>query len=165
MLRVRRACSFSVPGGARPFTSHGPVVHVHISRGERRGARTTHHTKGTPMDSERIQSCLDLIHQARQLPVDDAQRRLLEQAAGELVRDGRLRRRAEARAERAAADAKLLAATAMGARDRVMDAALLAPAPPERGSTVREYVQLRPGPPRRGRCRTVRRTAPGRHGC
>ncbi|MFC9292538.1 SDR family NAD(P)-dependent oxidoreductase [Streptomyces sp. NPDC057011] len=76
------------------------------------------------MDSERIQTCLDLIHQARQLPVDDAQRRLLEQAAGELVRDGRLRRRAEARAARAAADAKLIAATAMGAPDRVMDAAL-----------------------------------------
>ncbi|MFB6579723.1 MULTISPECIES: SDR family NAD(P)-dependent oxidoreductase [unclassified Streptomyces] len=98
------------------------------------------------MDSERIQSCLDLIHQARQLPVDDAQRRLLEQAAGELVRDGRLRRRAEARAERAAADAKLLAATAMGAHDRVMDAALPAPAPSEQGLTVREYVQLRPVP-------------------
>ncbi|MFB7260373.1 SDR family NAD(P)-dependent oxidoreductase [Streptomyces nojiriensis] len=98
------------------------------------------------MDSERIQSCLDLIHQAQQLPVDDAQRRLLEQAAGELVRDGRLRRRAEARAERAAADAELLAATAMGACDRVMDAALPAPAPPERGLTVGEYVQVRPGP-------------------
>ncbi|MFJ6479679.1 SDR family NAD(P)-dependent oxidoreductase [Streptomyces sp. NPDC091682] len=98
------------------------------------------------MDSERIQSCLDLIHQARQLPVDDAQRRLLERAAGELVRDGRLRRRAEARAERAAADAELLAATAMGACDRVMDAALPAPAPPERGLTVGEYVRLRPGP-------------------
>lgn len=78
------------------------------------------------MDSERIQNCLDLIRQAQQLPVDDAQRSLLEQAAGELVRDGRLRRRAEARAARAAADAKLLAATAMGAPDRVMDA----PCPP-----------------------------------
>ncbi|MFJ3722794.1 SDR family NAD(P)-dependent oxidoreductase [Streptomyces sp. NPDC090045] len=81
------------------------------------------------MDSERIQTCLDLIHQARQLPLDHAQRRLLEQAAGELVRDGRLRRRAEARAARAAADAELLAATPMGACDRVMDAALPAPAP------------------------------------
>ncbi|WP_327739113.1 SDR family oxidoreductase [Streptomyces nojiriensis] len=98
------------------------------------------------MDSERIQSCLDLIHQAQQLPVDDAQRRLLEQAAGELVRDGRLRRRAEARAERAAADAKLLAATAMGAGDRVMDAPLPVPAQTERGLTVGEYVRQRPGP-------------------
>ncbi|MFF8261483.1 SDR family NAD(P)-dependent oxidoreductase [Streptomyces virginiae] len=98
------------------------------------------------MDSEHIQICLDLIHQARQLPVDDAQRRLLERAAGQLVRDGRLRRRAEARAARAAADAKLLAATAMGACDRVMDAALPAPAAPERGLTVREYVRLGPGP-------------------
>ncbi|MEU9145937.1 SDR family oxidoreductase [Streptomyces sp. NPDC048349] len=97
------------------------------------------------MDSERIQTCLDLLHQARQLPVDDAQRRLVEQAAGELVRDGRHRRRAEARAERAAADAKLLSATAMGAPDRVMDAALSAHTPPERGLSVREYVQLRPG--------------------
>ncbi|WP_374772258.1 SDR family oxidoreductase [Streptomyces sp. NBC_01310] len=97
------------------------------------------------MDSELIQTCLDLLHQARKLPVDDAQRRLLERAAGTLVRDGRLRRRAEARAERVAADAKLLAATAMGAADRVMDAALSAPTAPERGLTVREYVQLRPG--------------------
>ncbi|MGZ9935123.1 SDR family NAD(P)-dependent oxidoreductase [Streptomyces sp. NC-S4] len=84
------------------------------------------------MDSERIQTCLDLLHQARQLSVDDARRRLLEHAAGQLVRDSRLRRRAEARAERAAADAKLFAATAMGARDRVMDAALPAPAAPDR---------------------------------
>ncbi|MFD5412847.1 SDR family NAD(P)-dependent oxidoreductase [Streptomyces nojiriensis] len=98
------------------------------------------------MDSERIQSCLDLIHQAQQLPVDDAQRRLLEQAAGELVRDGRLRRRAEARAERAAADAKLLAATAMGADDRVMDAPLPVLAQTERGLTVGAYVRQRPGP-------------------
>ncbi|MET9568674.1 SDR family NAD(P)-dependent oxidoreductase [Streptomyces virginiae] len=98
------------------------------------------------MDSEHIQICLDLIHQARQLPVDDAQRRLLERAAGQLVRDGRLRRRAEARAARAAADAKLLAATAMGAGDRVMDAALPAPAAPERGLTVSEYVRLGPKP-------------------
>ncbi|GLV92121.1 oxidoreductase [Streptomyces lavendulae subsp. lavendulae] len=104
------------------------------------------------VDSEHIQICLDLIHRARQLPVDDAQRRQLEQAAGELVRDGRLRRRADARAARAAADAKLLAATATGARDRVMDAALPAPASPaspaapERGLTVGEYVRLRPGP-------------------
>ncbi|MEU9084855.1 SDR family NAD(P)-dependent oxidoreductase [Streptomyces sp. NPDC048357] len=97
------------------------------------------------MDSERIQTCLDLMHEAQRLPVDDAQRRLLEQAAGELVRDGRLRRRAEARAARAAVDAKLLAATAMGACDRVMDAALPAPAPPERGLTVSAYVRLRPG--------------------
>ncbi|MFI1279473.1 SDR family NAD(P)-dependent oxidoreductase [Streptomyces sp. NPDC020858] len=97
------------------------------------------------MDSELIQTCLDLLHRARQLPVDDAQRRLLERAAGTLVRDGRLRRRAEARAERAAADAKLLAATAMGASDRVMDAALTAPAAPERGLADREYVQPRPG--------------------
>ncbi|KOU87799.1 short-chain dehydrogenase [Streptomyces sp. XY58] len=89
---------------------------------------------------------MDLIRQARQLPVDDAQRRLVERAAGELVRDGRLRRRADARAARAAADAKLLAATAMGAADRVMDAALPAPAAPEPGMTVGEYVRLRPGP-------------------
>ncbi|MFG2972113.1 SDR family NAD(P)-dependent oxidoreductase [Streptomyces sp. NPDC048331] len=98
------------------------------------------------MDSERIQDCLDLIHQARQLPVDDARRGLLEQAAGELVRDGRLRRRAEARAARAAADAELLAATAMGAPDRVMDAALSARTVHERALTVGEYVRLRPGP-------------------
>ncbi|MFD6970254.1 SDR family NAD(P)-dependent oxidoreductase [Streptomyces sp. NPDC059949] len=96
------------------------------------------------MDSELIRTCLDLLHQARQLPVDDAQRRLLERAAGTLVRDGRLRRRAEARAERAAADAKLLTTTAMGAADRVMDAPLSTPTAPERGLTVREYVQLRP---------------------
>ncbi|MFF4323169.1 SDR family NAD(P)-dependent oxidoreductase [Streptomyces sp. NPDC001568] len=98
------------------------------------------------MDSERIQICLDMLQQARQLPVDDAQRRSLERAAGDLLRDGRLRRRAEARAARAAADAELLATTAMGARDRVMDAALPAPAPPGRGPTVPEDVPLRPGP-------------------
>ncbi|MCX5175260.1 SDR family NAD(P)-dependent oxidoreductase [Streptomyces virginiae] len=98
------------------------------------------------MDSERIQNCLDLIRQAQQLPVDDAQRGLLEQAARELVRDGRLRRRAEARAARAAADAKLLAATAMGAPDRVMDAALSTRTAQERGLTVGAYVQHRPGP-------------------
>ncbi|MFF1777549.1 SDR family NAD(P)-dependent oxidoreductase [Streptomyces virginiae] len=101
------------------------------------------------MDSERIQNCLDLIRQAQRLPVDDAQRSLLEQAAGELVRDGRLRRRAEARAARAAADAKLLAATAMGAPDRVMDAALSAlPArtAPKPRRTVGDHVQPRPGP-------------------
>ncbi|PWK64519.1 short subunit dehydrogenase [Streptomyces sp. CG 926] len=98
------------------------------------------------MDSERIQNCLDLIRQARQLPVDDARRSLLEQAAGELVRDGRLRRRAEARAARRAADAKLLAATAMGATDRVMDAALPTRTEQEPALTVGGYVQLRPGP-------------------
>ncbi|MFE5489086.1 SDR family NAD(P)-dependent oxidoreductase [Streptomyces virginiae] len=110
------------------------------------------------------------MHQARQLPVDDARRRRLEQAAGELVRDGRLRRRADARAARRAADAKLLAATSMGARDRVMDAALptpaapaspaspaslASPASPERGLTVGEYVLLRPGP-------SAERRTPGR---
>ncbi|MFD9455684.1 SDR family NAD(P)-dependent oxidoreductase [Streptomyces sp. NPDC059985] len=98
------------------------------------------------MDSEHIRICLDLIHQARQLPVDDDRRRPLEQAAGQLVREGRLRRRAEARAARAAADAALLATTAMGARDRVMDAALPVPAPPARGLTARESVRLPPGP-------------------
>ncbi|MGW6979684.1 SDR family NAD(P)-dependent oxidoreductase [Streptomyces sp. NPDC054932] len=97
------------------------------------------------MDSEHIRICLDLLDRARQLPVDDAQRRLLEQAAGGLVRDGRLRRRSAGRAERAAADAKLLAATTMGAGDRVMDAPLSARTPPVRGLTVREYVSLRPG--------------------
>ncbi|MFD3874007.1 SDR family NAD(P)-dependent oxidoreductase [Streptomyces sp. NPDC058623] len=98
------------------------------------------------MDSERIRICLDVIHQARQLPVDDDRRRQLEHAAGQLVRESRLRRRAEARAARAAADAELLATTAMGARDRVMDAALSAPAPPERGLPARESVRLPPGP-------------------
>ncbi|MGW7462066.1 SDR family NAD(P)-dependent oxidoreductase [Streptomyces sp. NPDC054797] len=102
------------------------------------------------MDSERIQTCLDLLHQARQLPVDDARRRLLERAAGEFVRDGRHRRRAEARAQRAAADAKLLATTAMGARDRVMDAPLSAGTSAGtsagQGPTVRAYVQLPAGP-------------------
>ncbi|MDA5285480.1 SDR family NAD(P)-dependent oxidoreductase [Streptomyces sp. Isolate_45] len=98
------------------------------------------------MDSEHIRICLDLIHQVRQLPVDDDRRRQLEQAAGQLVREGRLRRRAEARAARAAADAELLATTVMGARDRVMDAPLSAPAPPEPGPTARESVRLPPGP-------------------
>ncbi|MER6445963.1 SDR family NAD(P)-dependent oxidoreductase [Streptomyces venezuelae] len=98
------------------------------------------------MDSEHIQTCVGLIDQARRLPVDDAQRLLLERAAGQLVRDGRLRRRAERRAERAAADAKVLAATATGARDRVMDAALPTPAPIERGLAVREHAPIGPGP-------------------
>ncbi|MEV8537000.1 SDR family oxidoreductase [Streptomyces sp. NPDC051211] len=97
------------------------------------------------MDSEHIQTCLDLLHQARQLPVEDAQRRLLEQAASDLVRDGRHRRRAQTRAARAAADAKLLAATATGAPDRIMDAALPTETPRQRGLTVREYVQLQSG--------------------
>ncbi|TDU73503.1 SDR family NAD(P)-dependent oxidoreductase [Streptomyces sp. KS 21] len=97
------------------------------------------------MDSEHIQTCLDLLHEARHLPVDDEQRRLLEQAASELVRDGRHRRRGQARADRAAADAKLLAATATGAPDRVMDAALPIEAPHRRGLTVRQYVELGSG--------------------
>ncbi|MFK0257007.1 SDR family NAD(P)-dependent oxidoreductase [Streptomyces sp. NPDC090445] len=98
------------------------------------------------MDSELIQTCLELLHRARQLPVDDAQRRLVEQAAGTLVRDGRHRRRAQARAARAAADAKLLAATATGAPDRVMDAALPTNTPATRpGLTVGEYVRSQPG--------------------
>ncbi|MFE5549116.1 hypothetical protein ACFQ71_35575 [Streptomyces sp. NPDC056534] len=84
------------------------------------------------MDSELIQTCLELLHQARQLPVDDAQRLLLEQAASDLVRDGRHRRRAQARKERAAVDAKLLAATATGAPDRIIDAALPTDTPPRR---------------------------------
>ncbi|WP_328673825.1 SDR family NAD(P)-dependent oxidoreductase [Streptomyces sp. NBC_00328] len=96
------------------------------------------------MDSKLIQTCLDLLHQARQLPVDDAQRWLLEQAAGDLVRDGRHRRRAQARADRAAADAKLLAATATGAPDRIMDAALPTDTPPGRGLTIRDSLQLQP---------------------
>ncbi|MCX5233046.1 SDR family NAD(P)-dependent oxidoreductase [Streptomyces sp. NBC_00233] len=102
------------------------------------------------MDSEHIQTCLDLLRQARQLPADDAQRRLLEQAASDLVRDGRHRRRAQARADRAAADAKLLAATATGAPDRIMDAALPTNTPPRRGLTIRDYITLQPGPSAKG---------------
>ncbi|WP_406840823.1 SDR family oxidoreductase [Streptomyces sp. AHU1] len=103
------------------------------------------------MDSELIQTCLDLLRQARRLPIDDAQRRLLEHAAGDLVRDGRHRRRAQERADRAAADAKLLAATATGAPDRVMDAALPTDTPSGRSLTVRDSVQLQPGPGVNGR--------------
>lgn len=102
--------------------------------------------EGTPMDSELIQTCLDLLHQAQQLPVDDARRRLLEQAAGAFVRDGRHRRRAQARADRAAADAKLLAATATGAPDRTMDAALPTNTRSGQRLTVRDYIQLQPSP-------------------
>ncbi|MFD9622354.1 SDR family oxidoreductase [Streptomyces virginiae] len=98
------------------------------------------------MDSELIQACLDLLHQARQIPVDDAQRSLLEQAASDLVRDGRHRRRAQARKDRAAADGKLLAATATGAPDRIMDTALPTDTPPRRALTIRDYTQLQPGP-------------------
>ncbi|MFD7631246.1 SDR family NAD(P)-dependent oxidoreductase [Streptomyces sp. NPDC059851] len=98
------------------------------------------------MGSELVQTCLELLHQAQQLPVDDAQRRLLERAAGALVRDGRHRRRARSRADRAAADAKLLAATATGAPDRTMDAALPTKDPTQQGLTVQEYIRLRPGP-------------------
>ncbi|MFJ9648562.1 SDR family NAD(P)-dependent oxidoreductase [Streptomyces sp. NPDC101206] len=99
------------------------------------------------MDSGLIQTCLELLHQAQQLPVDDVQRRLLERAAGAFVRDGRHRRRARTRANRAAADAKLLATAATGAPDRTMDAALPThtPTPARQGLTVREYV----GPPAR----------------
>ncbi|MDX2565219.1 SDR family oxidoreductase [Streptomyces sp. TX20-6-3] len=98
------------------------------------------------MRSERIQTCLDLLHQARQLPIDDAQRRLLEQAASDFVRDGRHRRRAQARKASAAADAKLLATTATGATDRVMDAALPADTPARRSLTVRDYIQSQASP-------------------
>ncbi|MEU2391355.1 SDR family NAD(P)-dependent oxidoreductase [Streptomyces sp. NPDC007369] len=97
------------------------------------------------MDGERIRTCLELLDQARQLPVDDAQRRLLEQAAGAFVRDGRHRRRARRRAERAADDAKLLAATATGAPDRTMDAALPTDTRTGPGLSVGEYLQLQPG--------------------
>ncbi|NXY94638.1 SDR family oxidoreductase [Streptomyces sp. BR123] len=94
------------------------------------------------MEGELIQTCLELLNQAQQLPVDDAQRRLLEQAAGAFIRDGRHQRRARERAARAAADAKLLAATATGAPDRVMDAALSTGNPPTRqGLTIGEYVR------------------------
>ncbi|MFJ9753016.1 hypothetical protein [Streptomyces chartreusis] len=98
------------------------------------------------MDNKRIQTYLDLLHQARQLPLDDAQRRQLEQAASSLVRDGRHRRRGQARAVRAAADAKLLAATATGAPDLTMDTALPISTPPKRDLTIEDYIQLQPGP-------------------
>lgn len=98
------------------------------------------------MDSKHIQTCLDQLHQARQLPVHDAQRCLLEQAASDLIRDGRHRRRAQTRADRAAADAELLAATATGAPDRTMDTALPTDTPPKRDLTIRDYIQLQPGP-------------------
>ncbi|MFJ4776192.1 SDR family NAD(P)-dependent oxidoreductase [Streptomyces sp. NPDC088762] len=98
------------------------------------------------MDSNLVQTCLDLLHQARQLPVDDAQRRLLERAAEAFVRDGRHRRRAQGRAKRAAADAQLLATTATGAPERTMDAALPTSAPAGHGLSVRDYIGLQPGP-------------------
>lgn len=99
-----------------------------------------------PLGSNLIQACLELLHQAQQLPVDDAQRRLLEQAASDLVRDGRHRRRAQARADRTAADAKLLASTATGAPERTMDAALPTDTPTRQDLTVREYIAHRPAP-------------------
>ncbi|CAM5310553.1 SDR family NAD(P)-dependent oxidoreductase [Streptomyces avidinii] len=93
-----------------------------------------------------IRACLDLLDQARDLPLEDERRRLLEQAASDLVRDGRRRRRAARRAVRAVADAKLVAATATGAPDRIMDAALSAEAPHRSGLSVQDYVQGHGGP-------------------
>ncbi|MFI7356384.1 SDR family oxidoreductase [Streptomyces avidinii] len=93
-----------------------------------------------------IRACLDLLDQAHQLPLDDERRRLLEQAASDLVRDGRRRRRAARRAVRAAADAKLVAATATGAPDRIMDAALSAEAPHRAGLSVQDCAQGLGGP-------------------
>nr|WP_107909086.1 SDR family NAD(P)-dependent oxidoreductase [Streptomyces chartreusis] len=101
------------------------------------------------MDSELIQACISLLQQAQQVPVDDAQRLMLEQAASDLVRDGRRRRRAQTRANCAAADAELLSATATGAPDRVMDAALPNQLP-RRGLTVRDYIQNQPDPGAKG---------------
>ncbi|MGZ9928850.1 SDR family NAD(P)-dependent oxidoreductase [Streptomyces sp. NC-S4] len=97
------------------------------------------------MENEAIRACLDLLHQARLLPLEDERRRLLEQAASEFVRDGRHRRRTARRAVRAAADAKLLAGTATGAPDRIMDAPLSADTPHRSGLSVHEYVQLHTG--------------------
>ncbi|MER6254631.1 SDR family NAD(P)-dependent oxidoreductase [Streptomyces sp. NPDC001584] len=99
------------------------------------------------MENEAIRAGLDLLEQACRLPLEDERRRLLEQAASDLVRDGRRRRRAARRAVRAAADAKVLATTATGAPDRIMDAALSAETPHRSGLSVQEYVQehSRPG--------------------
>ncbi|MFI1646702.1 SDR family NAD(P)-dependent oxidoreductase [Streptomyces avidinii] len=93
-----------------------------------------------------IRACLDLLDQTRLLPLEDEQRRLLEQAASDLVRDGRRRRRTARRAVRASADAELLAATATGAPDRIMDAALTAETPHRSGLSVHDYVQGHSGP-------------------
>ncbi|MFD7916333.1 SDR family oxidoreductase [Streptomyces sp. NPDC059752] len=98
------------------------------------------------MENEAIRAGLDLLDQACRLPLEDERRRLLEQAASDLVRDGRRRRRAARRAVRAAADAKVLATTATGAPDRIMDAALSAEAPHRSGLSVHEYVQGHSGP-------------------
>ncbi|MET8509589.1 SDR family NAD(P)-dependent oxidoreductase [Streptomyces sp. NPDC004787] len=117
------------------------------------------------MDGEHVRDCLRLLRQAQELPLDDAERRLLEQAASDFVRDSRRRRRAQVRAERRAADAKIIAATATGAPDRIMDAALTCGAPPGQRLSVHEYVQLqsdsdpRTQPPRN----TPAKTRPLKH--
>ncbi|MFJ2061391.1 SDR family oxidoreductase [Streptomyces sp. NPDC087908] len=97
------------------------------------------------MHSELVQTCLNLLRQAQQLPVDDVQRRLLEQAASDFVRDGRHRRRAQARADRAAADARLLAATVTGDRDRIMDAPLPTDTLLQQDMTMRGRTKLPSG--------------------
>ncbi|GAA2653740.1 SDR family NAD(P)-dependent oxidoreductase [Streptomyces spororaveus] len=98
------------------------------------------------MENEPIQACLDLLEQARHLSLEDERRRLLEQAASDLVRDGRRRRRAARRAVRAAADAELLADTVTRAPDRIMDTALSADTRHRAGLSVHEYVQGHSGP-------------------
>lgn len=98
------------------------------------------------MENEPIQACLDLLEQARHLSLEDERRRLLEQAASDLVRDGRRRRRAARRAVRAATDAELLADTVTRAPDRIMDTALSADTRHRAGLSVHEYVQGHSGP-------------------
>ncbi|MET9344560.1 SDR family oxidoreductase [Nonomuraea sp. NPDC003804] len=62
------------------------------------------------------------LGQARELPLDDPDRLLLEHAALALVRDGQRRRRRRRERATAQADAEVLATTAMGSRGRVVDA-------------------------------------------
>ncbi|MFC8075458.1 SDR family NAD(P)-dependent oxidoreductase [Streptomyces sp. NPDC057307] len=73
---------------------------------------------------ERIRATLVLLHEARELSIEDPRRERLERAASGLFRDGRRKRRSATRGARAAADAEIQAGTVMGAPDRTMDAPL-----------------------------------------
>ncbi|MFI0418303.1 SDR family NAD(P)-dependent oxidoreductase [Spongiactinospora sp. 9N601] len=67
------------------------------------------------------------LGEARELPLDDADRLRLEHAALALVRDGQRRRRRERERSARRADAEVLAATAMGTPGRVADAPVAGP--------------------------------------